>query len=43
LVANIDAYKTFVDHEKDDVKAFSRIATNNARTFENTSKEFVHT
>lgn len=42
LVTNIDAYKTFVDHEKDDVKAFSRIATNNARTFENTSKEFVH-
>ena len=43
LVANINAYRTFVDREKNDVKEFSRIATNNARTFENTSREFART
>jgi len=43
LVANINAYKTFVDRKKDDVKEFSRLATNSARTFENTSREFGHT
>ena len=40
LFANIDAYKAFVQREKDDVKEFSRIAANTARTFENTSGEF---
>src|SRR5215471_3566923 len=40
LFANIDAYKTFVQREKEDVKEFSRIAANTARTFENTSREF---
>ena len=40
LFANIDACKTFVQREKDDVKEFSRIAANTARTFENTSREF---
>jgi hypothetical protein len=35
-----DAYKTFVQREKEDVKEFSRIAANTARTFENTSREF---
>ena len=37
LFANIDAYKAFVQR---DVKEFSRIAANTARTFENTSREF---
>jgi hypothetical protein len=41
IFANIDAYKTFVQHGKDDVKEFSRLATNNARSFENTSREFT--
>ena len=40
LFTNIDACKTFVQREKDDVKEFSRIAANTARTFENTSREF---
>jgi phage-related tail protein len=39
--ANIGAYKTLAQREKDDVKEFSRIAANTARTFENTSREFV--
>jgi hypothetical protein len=34
LFANIDAHKAFVQREKDDVKEFSRIAANTARTFE---------
>ncbi|MGB8938524.1 MAG: hypothetical protein WCC17_25820 [Candidatus Nitrosopolaris sp.] len=42
LFENINAYKTFVQHEKEDVKEFSRIASNTARTFENTSKEFAN-
>ena len=41
LFANIGAYKTFVQREKDDVKEFSRIAANIARTFENNSREFA--
>jgi phage-related tail protein len=40
LFSNIDAYKTFVQREKEDVKEFSRIAANTARMFENTSREF---
>jgi hypothetical protein len=31
LVANISAYKSFVQHQKDDVKEFSRIAANTAK------------
>ena len=40
LFANIGAYKAFVQREKDDVKEFSRIAANTAKTFENNSREF---
>ena len=40
LFMNIGAYKTFVQTEKDDVKEFSRMAANSARTFENDSREF---
>ena len=42
IFTNIDAYKAFVQREKDDVKEFSRIAANTARTFENTSREFAN-
>ncbi|MGB7954719.1 MAG: hypothetical protein WCF23_12140 [Candidatus Nitrosopolaris sp.] len=41
IFANIGAYKTFVQREEDDVKEFSGIAANTARTFENTSREFA--
>ena len=41
LFANIGAYKAFLQREKDDVKEFSRIAANTARTFENTSREYA--
>jgi hypothetical protein len=41
LFANIGAYKTLAQREKDDVKEFSRMAANTARTFENTSREFT--
>lgn len=40
MFANINAYKTCVEHEKEGVKEFSRIAANTARTFENT-REFT--
>lgn len=36
----IDAYKTHVQTERDDIKELSRLAANTAKTFENTSKEF---
>ncbi|MFY9796800.1 MAG: hypothetical protein WAJ93_14015 [Candidatus Nitrosopolaris sp.] len=42
IFANINAYKAFIQREKDDVKEFSRIAANTARTFENTSREFAN-
>jgi phage-related tail protein len=41
LFMNIGAYKTLAQREKDDVKEFSRMAANTARTFENTSREFA--
>jgi hypothetical protein len=41
VFANIDACKTFIQREKDDIKEFSRMAANNARTFESTSREFA--
>jgi hypothetical protein len=41
MLANIEAYKTFVQRQKDDVKQFSRMAANTAKTFETTSKEFA--
>jgi hypothetical protein len=41
LFANIGAYKTIGQRQIDDVKEFSRMAANTARTFENTSREFA--
>jgi hypothetical protein len=41
LFANIGAYKTIGQRQIDDVKEFSRMTTNTARTFENTSREFA--
>jgi hypothetical protein len=41
MLANIEGYKTFVQREKDDVKQFSRMAANTAKTFEITSTEFA--
>jgi phage-related tail protein len=41
LFANLGAYKAFVQREKEDVKEFSRIAANTARTFESISRESV--
>ncbi|HYA82170.1 MAG TPA: hypothetical protein VEH06_01785 [Candidatus Bathyarchaeia archaeon] len=43
IFATIDEYKSFVQHVKDDVKEFSRLATNNARAFEDASREFTRT
>ena len=40
IFANIDAYKAFVQREKDGVKEFLRIAANTAGTFAGTSREF---
>jgi len=41
LFANIGAYKTLVQRQKDDVKEFSRIAANTTKTLENTSRELA--
>jgi predicted ATP-binding protein involved in virulence len=40
IFANVNAYKTFVQRGKDDIKKFSRIAASTARTFKNTSRDF---
>ena len=40
IFMNMGAYKAFAQREKDDVKEFSRMAANTAKTFENTSREF---
>jgi hypothetical protein len=41
MFASMDAFKTFLQREKDDVKEFSRIGVNAARTFENASKDMA--
>ena len=39
ILANIKAFLTFVQHERDDVNEFSRMGVNAARTFAQTSKD----
>ena len=39
MFASFDAYKTVLQRERDDLKELSRLAINNARTFEHTSRE----
>ena len=41
MYASMDAFKTFLHREKDDVKEFSRIGVNTARIFENRSKDMA--
>jgi len=41
MFASMDALKTFLQREKEDVKEFSRIGVNTARTFENRSKDIA--
>ncbi|MDQ6865819.1 MAG: hypothetical protein M3044_18575 [Thermoproteota archaeon] len=43
IFANIGAYSTFVQRERDDVKDFSRVAANTARTFEKHFKGICQT
>jgi hypothetical protein len=39
MFANMEALKTIIEHRKDDVKQFSRMAVNAAKTFEQTSRD----
>ena len=39
MFANMESFKTFHQREKEDVKEFSRIGVNTARTFAQTSKD----
>ena len=41
VTANMEVFRTFIQREKEDAKEFSRIATNTAKTFENTSRELT--
>ncbi|MGC2575787.1 MAG: hypothetical protein WA364_30140 [Candidatus Nitrosopolaris sp.] len=43
IFANTNAYRAFIQRKKDDVKEFSRIAANTAKTYEQTSRDTVHT
>jgi hypothetical protein len=42
IFANMGAFRTFMDREKNDAKEFSRIAVNTAKTFEQTTKDTAH-
>jgi hypothetical protein len=42
IFANMGAFRTFIDRERNDVKEFSRIAANTAKTFEQTTRETAH-
>jgi hypothetical protein len=39
--ANMEAFKTSLQQTKDNMKEFSRIAVNNAKTFEHTARHYV--
>lgn len=39
MFANMDAYKTSMQQSKDNAKELSRLGVNNARTFEQTSRD----
>ena len=43
IFANIEAFKTCIEHRRNDVKEFSRIAVNMAKTFEQTSRNTLST
>ena len=43
IFANLDAFKTSIQQAKDNVKELSRIGVNNARTFEQTSRDTTAT
>ena len=38
MFANMEALKTIIEHRRDDVKEFSRMAVNTAKTFEQVSR-----
>ena len=42
IFANMGAFRTFIDREKNDAKELSRIAVNTAKTFEQTTRDTVH-
>ena len=42
IFANMGAFRTFIDREKNDAKELSRIAVNTARTFEQTTRDAAH-
>ena len=41
MISNMEAFRATIQRRKDDMKEFSRIGVNTARTFEKTSKEFA--
>ena len=43
MFASMDAFKTSIQQAKDNVKELSRIGVNNARTFEQTSRDTTAT
>jgi len=43
IVANMEAINSFIERKKDDVKEFSRLAINAAKTFEQTSRDTAST
>ena len=42
IFANMGAFRTFIDREKNDAKELSRIAVNTAKTFEQTTRDTAH-
>jgi hypothetical protein len=39
MISNMEAFRATIQRRKDDMKEFSRIGVNTARTFEKTSKD----
>lgn len=42
IFANMGAFRTFIDREKNDVKELSRIAANTTKTLEQTTRDTAH-
>jgi hypothetical protein len=39
MFANMETFKTFIQREKEDIKEFSRMGVNSAKTFAQTSRD----
>jgi hypothetical protein len=42
MIANMEAFRTYLQHRKEDAKEYSRIGTNTARVYAQTSRDIAN-